>query len=513
MQIRVLLPLFLAALPSSLSAQQGPDSRFQERPGIQEFSGRMTVRPLQVDALVATGLSLAEAEARHAAATARLDGFTRVASFPEVDEHVLLLPEGVDEDAFAAALGASGDYEYVEPDWMCYPDKTPNDPKYGQQWHHPTMSCPNGWDTRTGDPGYIAAFVDTGVKKDHEDLAASLIPGYNSVSGLTEAQGGTVWDINGHGTWVAGCIGAIGDNGKGVAGVAWDVSLMPIRTTDSSNGGAYMSDLTEGARWAADNGAGSVSVSYSGVDSSSVRTCGDYCDGKDSVLIWAAGNSGVTFSGWDWVNTIVVGATSQSDVIASWSNRGAPIDVVAPGVSIMSTDWNGGYSAPSGTSFSAPLTNGVVAMIRMEYPNLSTADVRQQLYDSCDDLGAPGEDNTYGHGRINLETSLGGAFSTMAMTVQNLVAGQTATFTTTGAPASSTVYFIRSLSGSGSTFVAQLNVTLDLDNPVLIASAAASASGDAVLNVNVPVGAAGRMVWLQSAGIDALSNVVQAFIP
>ncbi|MBL7007407.1 MAG: S8 family serine peptidase [Planctomycetes bacterium] len=513
MHPRVLIPLLLAVLPSSIHAQLGPGERFRERPGEVEFSGRMVVRPLQVEALIAAGLSPAAAEARHAGALARLEAYVRVARFPEVDEHVLLVPEGLDEEAFAEVLGASGDYEYVEPDWWCYPDKVPNDPKYNQQWHHPVMSCPAGWDVRTGDPAYVAAFVDTGVKQSHEDLAAALVPGYNSVSGLSEAQGGDVSDINGHGTWVAGCIGAIGDNGKGVTGVAWDIGLMPIRTTNSSNGGAYMSDLTEGARWAADNGAGSVSVSYTGVDSNSVKTCGDYCDAADSVLLWAAGNSGVTMSGWDWVNTVVVGATDRYDNAAWFTNTGSPIDVVAPGVDILSTDRGGGYATVSGTSFSAPLTNGVVAMIRMEYPNLSTRAVRQQLYDSCDDLGPAGEDDTFGHGRVNLENSLGGAFTAMTLTVQNLISGQTGTLTTAGAPAWSTVYFIRSLSGAGSVYIAQLNVTLGISNPVLLGSANADAAGDAVLQLRVPPAAANRLVWLQSAGIDALSNVVQAYIP
>ncbi len=513
MKTRVWFPLLLAALPSSLLAQQSPERSFAERPGEAEFSGRMIVRPLQIDALLDAGLDLVSAQARHAAAVDRLAGYERIEVFAEVDEHIVRLPEGMSENQFAASLSATGDYEYVEPDWWVYPVKVPNDPQYSQQWHHPIMSSPAGWDVRTGDPNYIAAFVDTGVLKSHEDLGASLVPGYNSVSGLTEAQGGDVSDVNGHGTNVAGCIGAIGDNGKGVAGVAWEVSLMPIRTSNDPGGGAYMSDLTEGARWAADNGAGSVSVSYSGVDSSAVNTCGDYCDAADCIVLWAAGNSGIALSGFDWQNVIVVGATDQSDSAAWFTNTGSPIDVVAPGVDIRTTSRNGSYSSVSGTSFSAPLSNGVVAMIRMEYPNLSTSEVRQHLYDACDDLGPAGEDNTYGHGRVNLETSLSGAFSTMDLSVANLIAGQTATFTSTGAVPSAQVYVVRSLQGTGSHFVSQLNVTLGLSSPKLVGSSIADGAGNAVLNLNVPLGASGRMVWLQSAGVDALSNVVQAYIP
>ena len=292
-----------------------------------------------------------------------------------------------------------GDYQYVEPDWICYPiDTIPNDPQYGSQWQHPKMQCPKAWDLYTGDSTRIAAFVDTGVDTDHADLKDHLIPGYNAVDRLTQAQGGQVEDINGHGTAVSGCIGAIGNNGTGVAGVNWTIKLLPVRASNSSGGGAYMTDLTHGALWAAQNGAKTISVSYSGVSSSSVGTTGTQIKALDALLIWAAGNDGSQLSGFDWADVIVAGATDTSDNPASFTNYGTPIDVMAPGVSVHTTKNGGTYASVSGTSFSAPLTNGVAALIWGYNPGSTANEVETALFDGCDDLGNP---SLFGHGRVN----------------------------------------------------------------------------------------------------------------
>jgi hypothetical protein len=152
-----------------------------------------------------------------------------------------------------------------------------------------------------------------------------------------------------------GCVGAIGNNNNQVAGTMWDASLLPIRCTNSSGGGAYLSDLTHGATWAAQNGAGSVSVSYSGVESSSVGTTGTTLKNSyDCLMVWAAGNSSYSLSSsTDWSDVIIVSATDSGNNKASWSNYGKPIDVAAPGVSVLTTSNGGGTQSVSGTSFSA----------------------------------------------------------------------------------------------------------------------------------------------------------------
>ncbi|MDP6128706.1 MAG: S8 family serine peptidase, partial [Planctomycetota bacterium] len=279
--------MLLATLLLSLPFQD-PQPIFVERPGELEFSGNLIARPVQSDA------------ALHEYALVSMEPFDLVEHFADVDEFILRVPEGMTENTASAGLMATGAFEYVEPDWTCFIVKKPNDPMFGMQLWHRNIQSEDAWNIQTGNSSYIAAYVDTGVDLNHPDLQASLVPGFNSVSDKAQSSGGDVSDQNGHGTNCAGCIGAIGDNGKGVVGVCWNVSIMPIKTTSGSGGSSSMSNLTQGARWAADNGAGSVSVSFSGVESSSVRSAGDYCDGKDCILLWAAGNSDTNLSGFDW---------------------------------------------------------------------------------------------------------------------------------------------------------------------------------------------------------------------
>lgn len=401
MRFITILLLLALTLPALAAAGDSGEKIFKENPGSKEFSGRMIVRPLQVDALIAQGLSVAQVAAKREQAASRLDQI-RIRHEIAMDEHIVILPDGFDENSFSSELMRTGDYQYVEPDWLCYPIRTPNDPNYNQQWHHPKIDSPEAWDIYTGSLSHTAAWVDTGVYKSHEDLSAHLVSGYNSKDRQPESSGGDVSDVNGHGTNVAGCIGAIGNNSKGCAGVCWTVSLMPIRATNRSDGSAYMSDLTHGATWAAQHGAKTISVSYSGVSSSSVQSCGVTVKNNGGLLIWAAGNEGSSLN-FDHNDVVIAGATDQSDNRAYFSNYGTAIDVMAPGVNIYTTKRYGGYSSVDGTSFSAPLTNGLCALIWASAPTSSPDDIETYLFDGCDYIGSSG---TYGHGRINVYESL-----------------------------------------------------------------------------------------------------------
>ncbi|HEX9795290.1 MAG TPA: S8 family serine peptidase [Planctomycetota bacterium] len=498
----LLLPL---AAPLAVAQQDAPGGLFAEVPGEHEFTGSMIVRPLQLDALLERGHTLAEAEQLRLSAAAMLDGW-RTRYYERVDEHVVSVPEGMDENSLSALLMATELYQYAEPNWMVYPLQIPNDPNYGSQWQHPVIHSPEGWDYNVGDQTRIAAWTDTGVDTDHPDLAASLIPGYNAVDRLTEAQGGDVEDIHGHGTFVSGCIGAIGNNGVGVAGVAWNISLMPVRVSNDPSGGAYLADLLDGARWAASNGARTISASYSGVDNAAVGTTGTDIKNLGGVYFYAAGNGGSDLGNFDYADTVVVGATDSSDNRASWSNYGTPIDVTGPGVSVYSTTLGGGYGSGSGTSFSTPIANGVTAVLWSANPFLTPDEAQQALYDGCDNIGAA---NFFGNGRVNVENSLLEALQgDMVLTVTNLNAGQTANFAVTGAAPGPRVYFTYSTTGVGTTVVNQLSISLGLASPVLLGSMQAGGGGTASINRNVPAGASGTQVWLQAAQSDDTSNIV-----
>ncbi|PCH81791.1 MAG: hypothetical protein COB96_02385 [Planctomycetota bacterium] len=487
--------ILLFALPvHPLLAQEAPQL-FVERPGELEFSGFMIARPQSEQG------------------STRLAGYDIIEHVSDTNEFIFAVPSGSTENAVAASLMATGEFEYVEPDWRCYLVKTPDDPMLSLQWWHDNIQSRSGWDIRTGMSGnnYIAAVVDTGIDLDHPDLQASLVSGYNTVQNKAQSDGGDVSDQNGHGSMCAGCIGAIGNNGIGVVGVCWDVKLMPIKTVSGGQGSSSMSDLTQGARWAADNGAGSVSVSFSGVESSSVNSAGNYCDGQDCILLWAAGNSNSNLSGFDWSNVEVVGATDVNDNKANFSSYGKAIDVMAPGVNIATTNHNGGYSSVSGTSFSAPITNGVVAMIRMEYPNWTTTEVRQRLYDSCDDMN---NSSKYGHGRVNLELALGGGGGGggLYLTTGLMVAGTTTTLSTTGSASGDTVYFAYSVTGNGVTSIPSLGVDLGIASPQLLGTSGANGSGVAEFTVNIPPRARYLPVWLQAAQIGKTSQVIYVII-
>lgn len=494
-------------LGSSLFAQdqQAETQRFTETVGVLEFSGQLIVRPLQVEALMDQGYTRSEAVAINEQAGLRLNPWLDE-RFADTDEYIVNIPEQFNENTMSAWLMSIGDYQYAEPDWICYPTELePNDPAYGNQWQHGKMKSRKAWDFGFGDGTFIATTVDTGVDLDHPDLEDALINGYNSASRQTQANGGKVHDINGHGTATIGCVGAIGNNGVGVVGMAWDIKLMPVRCTNNSNGSASLSDLTHGARWASDNGSRAVSVSYSGGTSSSVQTAGAHLKGENSLLSWSAGNGGNKVNGSNHADVIIVSATNSADNVTSWSTYGNWVDVGAPGEGIRTTFNGGGHGTTSGTSFSAPIVNGVVAMMMLTHPSGSADDIEQMLFDNCVDLGAPGEDIYSGNGRPNFFKCMRaaseaeyGVTNTIAMTGPSTAnVGQNVTYDWTGAPANSSWKFYYSLNGYGSTINGQ---HFTMGSPYnQVGSGTNNASGVGSFTKKLPNAAAGLRVYVEVA--------------
>ena len=374
------------------------------QPGDQAIIDRTHISPIefveQANSRTFTGqLIVAAKSSRIQSAKDRVAPLTlRTSRF--VEEYVVDVPAGMSEGELAAILLATGDYEYVEPNWTLYPTVTPNDSQFGSSWQHTRLQSTAAWDLHTGNSNVIVAVCDSGVDLNHPDLAASLVPGFNAVSGRSQTNNGEVNDINGHGTFVAGCAAARGNNNTGVVGVGWNFSIMPIRVTNNTNGTASMFALHDGARWAAENGAQIVNVSFSGGTSASNQSVGSYVKSLGSLLFWSSGNddSFVTPSRPDYV---LVGSTTSGDNRSWFSNFGPAVDLVAPGSSVRSTSNGGGYRNSSGTSFAAPIAAGVGAMIYSVNPSFSAHDVQRILYNSVDDLGAPGKDDSFGRGRVN----------------------------------------------------------------------------------------------------------------
>ena len=413
------LPLWLLALPLavSLAGANRPEPpsdapTFTEVPGEREFSGRLIVRPVPREAWIEDGWSVADAEARVARAHAELAEYSLVRYVPQTDDSILLVPEGMTENELADRLRSLGVFQYAEPDWILYPIACPDDSGFSNQWHHAAnimRSC-DGWDLHTGLPSVSVGICDTGVRTTHEDFQLHRLEGYNAVDRQWESQGGAIGPVHPHGTMCTGCAAGNGNNSVGVSGVGWDLSHRMLRVSNSSGGGAYMSDLQHAAQTAVEAGDRVASVSYSGVDSSSNLTTATYIKSIGGLLVWAAGNDGrnLTFGNRDADDIIVAGATDSADAIAYFSAYGPFVDVVAPGVSVYTTDADNDtdYAAVSGTSFACPLTAGLCALIWSANPSLTPDDVELVLKSACHDLGAPGVDNTFGYGRIETYMSM-----------------------------------------------------------------------------------------------------------
>jgi subtilisin family serine protease len=378
--------------------QQAPATIFAEQPGVLEFTGQMIVRPIQ-------GL-VADSDARARALLAPI----ALRYHAAVDEYIVSVPvnrsngaPGSGENALAAELMATGFFQYVVPNWMCFPlEVTPNDPLFSSQWHHPMMRSSAGWSISTGSPDLTVAVTDTGIDLTHPDLTAHRVMGYDAYNNVREVDGGSVADINGHGTHVAGCAAAIGNNAAGVAGPNWNSKIMMIRVAIDGGGGAYYEDLMEGARWAIENGAKTVSASYSGVGYEPLQTTAAYIKSIGGLYFYAAGNDNRNLTGFDWPDLTVVGASESSDNKAGFSAYGRGVDVFAPGQDILSSTNGGGYGYASGTSMATPVANGVASLVWSINPALTPDQVQNILYISCRDLGVPGDDDYYGWGRVDV---------------------------------------------------------------------------------------------------------------
>lgn len=278
----------------------------------------------------------------------------------------------------------------------------PDDPSFPDQWHHPVIRTPQAWDISTGSTDVVIAILDTGVDAGHPDLTGQLVPGWN-FHGNNE----DTFDVHGHGTLVAGVAAAAGNNGIGVTGVAMQSRIMPVRVADA-DGYAYYSAIASALTWAADSGARVMNVSFDGLAASSaVRSAARYVGSRGGVVVAAAGNCGCHDPTLETPHIISVGATTSSDVVASWSSRGAHVDVAAPGAAIYTTARGGSYRIVSGTSFASPIAAGVIALMMAANPTLGPAELEALLKANADDLGEPGRDPQYGYGRVNAERAVG----------------------------------------------------------------------------------------------------------
>lgn len=249
--------------------------------------------------------------------------------------------------------------------------------------------------------GIKVGVIDTGISP-HSDLPVPV----DGIRFVSSDLSTTSWlDDNGHGTHVAGTIGAR-KNGEGVVGVAPEVNLYAIKVLDSTGSGAY-SDIAAGIDWAISQGLDIVNLSLGGTyDSPTLKAMVDRAYDSGVLVVAAAGNSGGS-ARRDTVNypakydsAMAVAATDSSDLRAPFSSTGSTVDIAAPGVAIMSTVMSGGYEAWSGTSMATPHVSGTLALLKQANPGYSVEALRQLLYSMAKDLGTAGKDTLYGNGLV-----------------------------------------------------------------------------------------------------------------
>jgi subtilisin family serine protease len=314
-----------------------------------------------------------------------------------------------DAERARARLAADPAIAVAELNRVRYALATPNDPRFAadQQYLLP-LRLPAAWDVSRGSVSVKVAIVDTGVDLDHPDLSPRVVAGYDFVNNDAIAQ-----DDEGHGTMVAGVAAAATNNGIGIAGVAWNASIMPVKVLDETGSG-YDFDIARGITWAADNGAQVINLSLGGPWSSvTLYDAIDYARKKGAVVVAAAGNDGAPqFSYPAFYADIAVAATDAAGDAAWFSNSGYWVDVTAPGIGVTSTALAAGpaeaYATGSGTSFASPIAAGLLALVWAQHPGWTQAQVGTQLVRAWD-RGPRGLDAFYGFGVVDALAAVGGS--------------------------------------------------------------------------------------------------------
>lgn len=345
-------------------------------------------------------------------------------------------------------LNKDPNIEDIDLNYSIHITVIPNDPYYsstgswGQSyddlWGMKKINAAAAWDQATGSASIIVAGIDTGVDRNHEDIAANMWVNTNETpsNGVDDDSNGYVddyygWnfinntgdpmDDHGHGTHTVGTIAGVGNNGVGVVGVNWTSKIMALKFLDYSGSG-YLDDGIRALQYAADMGAKVSSNSWGGAGSYSVMDDAVmYEHDRGMVMVAAAANANSDALNYNPANTdgaITVAASDYNDAKASFSNWGEKIDVAAPGVDILSIraannpmctaarTVGTNYCRVSGTSMATPHVAGLAALLLSKNPSLTNEEVRQIIRNGVDDLGTPGKDKDYGYGRINAVNSM-----------------------------------------------------------------------------------------------------------
>ncbi len=336
---------------------------------------------------------------------------------------------------------------YAEPNYRLHATQLPNDPRLSELWGLDNLGqtgglidadidAPEAWDVTLGGSTLVAV-IDTGVDYNHEDLAANMWVNEGEVPGdgvdndhngfIDDVHGydfvnddGDPMDDQGHGTHVAGTIGAVGDNGIGVVGVNWNANIMAVKFLDASGSGTN-ADAVRAINYATQMGARVSNSSWGGNEPFSQALYDAIDNARQAGQVFVAGAGNGNFIGWgqnndqnpfypasyDLDNIISVAATDHQEEKAIFSNYGAStVDLAAPGVDILSTRPNNTYERLSGTSMATPHVAGVAALILDQHPDWTYSQVITQIFGTVDPVAAMNGISVTG-GRLNAASALG----------------------------------------------------------------------------------------------------------
>lgn len=300
---------------------------------------------------------------------------------------------------------------------------TATDPFASYQWHFPPVQVAEAWEMTTG-AGVVVAIVDSGITQGGEDLDChTFVHPFNAITNTASLAAAV--DDHGHGTHIAGTVAQCTNNGVGVAGIAFDAKLMPVKVLDGAGWGD-ISSIALGIDWATEHGADVINLSLGcdGCTSSIIDDAIAAAVDAGVVLVAAAGNSDLDQVAYpaNHPEVIGVGAVDLNLVRAHYSNRGQTLDLVAPGGD-NSQDANGdgypdgvlqetfqddvfGYYFWSGTSMATPHVSAAVALLRSLVPVAPPDAIREALTATAADLGSAGFDTSYGHGLLQIRDAI-----------------------------------------------------------------------------------------------------------
>ncbi|MGB9081028.1 MAG: S8 family serine peptidase [Desulfuromonadaceae bacterium] len=412
------------------------------------------------------------------------------------------------QDAITA-FEADPDVAYAEPNYVFHTMVVPYDPYWGNLWGMVKISTPAAWDNGTGSQAVVIGTIDTGVDYTHPDLSANIWTGtdgshgYNAIAGTYDPK-----DDNGHGTHVAGTIGAVGNNGVGVAGVNWSVKIMACKFLNA-RGSGYTTDAVECLNYFRVQRAAGVNI----IATNNSWGGGGYSQAlydvinaeRDMLFIAAAGNSGTDNdttasypASYDLPNVVAVAATDSNDLLASWSQYGRrTVDIAAPGVNIYSTLPNSSYAYYSGTSMATPHVTGLTGLIKATYPDADWRTIKNLILSSGDDVPSL-VDKTITGKRIN-------AYSTLNCTDSRVLSAiQYPKNITVGTPATLSALSINCGSPSG-----PVTVTLSGGEVFILNDAGVApdlAAGDGIFTATfTPVRSSESFVFLSPAGSETIA--------